>query len=70
LSEQKIVCPHCRSSLLAEWRGTKWSASFSFKCPVCDNDLQITGAPPIQIHRLDPMGIWRLVQTIGRVPTD
>jgi hypothetical protein len=70
MANQKIICPRCRSSILAEWQGAKWSTVLSFKCPGCDDELQVTGAPPILIHRLDPMGIWRMVQTIGRSRAD
>jgi len=70
MADKKIICPQCRSSILAEWKEAKWSMAYSFKCPTCGGELHVTGAPPIRIHRMDTMGYWRLVQTIGGTSTD
>jgi DNA-directed RNA polymerase subunit RPC12/RpoP len=70
MADKKIICPQCRSSILAEWKEANWSMVYSFKCPACGTDLHVTGAPPIQIHGMDATGNWRFVQTIGGTPME
>jgi hypothetical protein len=65
MADKKITCLQCSSRILAEWREAKWSAVYSFHCPTCATELQVKGAPPIRIHRMDAKGNWLFVEILG-----
>ncbi len=66
MADEKIICLQCRSPVLAECRQAKWPVVYSFSCPACTNKLQVMGALPIRIHRMDAKGNWRFVEILGR----
>ena len=67
MADKKIICPRCSSSVLAKRRRAKWPVLYSFNCPACAANLHVSGAVPIEIHRMDSKGNWRFVETPPRI---